>query len=202
MGKTRDEWLKTCKDANNQRVTRIKEMLADTPYITLRELGDEFGLTRERMRQILNKNGIKKASSFNKYKLPVYCDKGHEIIAIRIKTQRGYPSVQRKRCFICKPISPTKHIDKYGKIKANQESQPCNYCGTTITRRATDPRKNLPRYKGNWYCDKKCFHAYQNKVEWWLTSPVIQANIMKAQRRKTNDITRTKVDGCTTGKPD
>ena len=194
MGKTRDEWLKTFKDVNNRRVARIKEILADTPYITLRELGDEFGVTRERMRQILNKNGIKKARG-NEYTRPVYCDKGHEITAIRIK-------IQRKRCFICKPLSPTKHIDKYGKIKANQESQPCNYCGTTITRRATDPRKNLPRYKGNWYCDRKCFHAYQDKVQWWLASPVIQAKIIKAQRRRTNDITRTKVDGRTTGKPD
>jgi len=186
MGKTRAEWLKTLKDANNQRVTRIKEMLVDTPYITLQELGDEFGVTRERMRQILNKNGIKKARS-NDYSRPVYCDKGHEITAIRVKTQRGYPSVQRKRCFICKPLAPTKHMDEYGRIQANQESQPCNYCGTTITRRATDYRKNISRYKGNWYCDRKCFHAHQEKVQWWLSSPKIQANIMKAKSYQTKE---------------
>tara|TARA_B100000686_G_scaffold43789_1_gene46111 strand:- start:1086 stop:1625 length:540 start_codon:yes stop_codon:yes gene_type:complete len=174
MRKTKAEY----KDTNNQRVARIKEILAVTPYVTLQELGDELGVTRERIRQILNKNGIKKARG-NEYTRPVYCDKGHEITAIRIKTQRT--SVQRKRCFICKPLSPTKHIDEYGKIKANQESQPCNYCGTTITRRATDFRKNLPLYKGNWYCDRKCFYAYQDKVQWWLTSPVIQANIMNAK---------------------
>ena len=166
MRKTKAEY----KNTNNQRVARIKEILADTPYITLQELGDEFGLTRERMRQILNKNGIKKARG-NDYTRPVYCDKGHEIRT----------SVQRKRCFICKPLSPTKHIDEYGKIQPNQKSQPCDYCGTTITRRATASRENIPRYKGNWYCDRKCFHAHQEKIKWWLSSPVIQANIMKAK---------------------
>ena len=97
MSKTRAEWLIPYKDANNQRVARIKEMLVDTPYITLQELGDEFGVTRERMRQILNKNSIKKPKT-NSALRPLYCDKGHERLAIRRN---------KKRCFICKPLPST-----------------------------------------------------------------------------------------------
>ena len=42
----------TVEELMDKRLTSIKEMLADNPYLTLQELGDEFGVTRERIRQI------------------------------------------------------------------------------------------------------------------------------------------------------
>ena len=163
------------KELTNKRLTRIKEMSAENPHLTLQELGDEFGITRERIRQILKKNGIQKARGNDRLRY-THCSEGHEFPAIRRKRH----IIQR--CFICKPLPHTKHLGEDGLIQSAQVSRPCNHCGKTITRSTAlaETRKNDPRYTGNWYCDKGCFLKYQEKEEWWMASPKIQEHIMKA----------------------
>mgnify|MGYP003307560651 CR=1 FL=1 len=154
-----------------KRLIRIKEMLADNPFLSLQELGDEFGISRERIRQILKKEGIKKEIAHS-YLRPTYCAEGHQLTH-----RRGTGKVNRaRRCFICKPLPRTQHLDEYGRIRACRISKPCTYCGETITRPAgLAERSSLdPRYKGNWYCSKQCFTKNQNKKKWWLSSPIIQ----------------------------
>lgn len=159
----------TVEELMDKRLTRIKEMLADNPYLTLQELGDEFGVTRERIRQILKKNGIKKPRGSGPSR-PTYCVEGHELPIIR----RGRGVTQR--CFVCNPLPRTQHLDANGNIRAFQVSQPCNYCSKTLTRPAGLAERSSvdPRYKGNWYCNKQCFTKHQNENKWWLSSPIIQ----------------------------
>ena len=164
------------KELTNKRLTRIKEMLAENPHLTLQELGDEFGITRERIRQILKKNGIQKARGNDPLR-HTHCSEGHEFPAIRRKRH----IVQR--CFICKPLAHTKQLGEDGLIQSAQVSRPCNCCGKTITRSAAlaEANKNDPRYTTNsWYCNSKCFYEYRKREEWWMASPKIQEHIMKA----------------------
>ena len=164
------------KELTNKRLTRIKEMLAENPYLTLQELGDEFGISKQRIGQILRRNGIQKARG-NDILRYTHCSEGHE-----------FPTIRRKRhiiqrCFICKPLPHTKHLGEDGLVQPYQVSRPCNCCGKTITRSAAwaETKKNDPRYTTNsWYCNSKCFCEYQKREEWWMASPKIQGHIMKA----------------------
>ena len=57
-----------------ERMVLIEQMLAENPFRTLQEIGDEFGITRERTRQILKKHGLDKLRK----KKNSACPKGHE----------------------------------------------------------------------------------------------------------------------------
>jgi len=168
----------TKKELTNKRLTRIKEMLAENPYLTLQELGDEFGITRQAMNQFLQRNKIQKARGNDRLR-HTHCSEGHEFPAARRKRH----VVQR--CFICEPLPHTKYLNEDGLILPAQVSRPCSHCGKAITRSVTYAERsdNDSRYTGNWYCDRECFSKYQNEIQWWISSPVIQAHLSRKDEK-------------------
>ena len=164
------------------RIVLIKEMLAKNPHVTLQEMGNEFGITRQGIDQFLKRHGIDK---LRKKKTSV-CPEGHEYPEAQMKaTWKG----QKRRCVICKPIDYGKYMDKDGYIQLTMITKPCHQCNNPVTRSiATAIRlMNNSKYtNGYWFCNKKCFQSSHKLSKWWLSSPVHQNNykIERAMERK------------------
>ena len=158
-----------------ERIVLIEQMLAENPYRTLQEIGDEFGITRERTRQILKKHGLDKLRKKKKSA----CPKGHEYTEAQKRAPSWY---SRNRCLICHPVAYGRYVDKDGYIKPTMVTKPCNKCNNPITRSmATTIRlMNNPNYTtNNWYCNKKCFNEHQVDIKWWSNSPIHRDNCEK-----------------------
>jgi len=153
------------------RLTFIKNEIERNPRISLNTLGEMCGISRERIRQLLKKAGIKKTHART---LPYgYCAEGHQILEIRLKLTGNNRS--SNRCFTCKPLKPHQWVDKdtgHIKSKKNVLEVTCYVCGKTetyedekaIQRKRYDSYRKHPDMK---FCSKECLGSVTGKVWGW-----------------------------------
>ena len=141
-----------------QKITyeRLVKAVSGAEYRTLQSIGDEFGLTRERIRQLINENNLRSAPA------------------------RQIPD-RRKNCRYCgELVSPTKTPNSgiqyynYHKLcsKEHHESLwlniPCSQCNTDIRIRKSDRRLKV-RKQDYLFCSYRCSAKYriENETDSW-----------------------------------
>lgn len=109
-----------------------------------------------------------------------YCEKGHHIICFNKPQDES-----SWRCYVCKSLYSWEYINAKGKVEKEAKTKPCNNCGKTVTKRAAIlwRQEQDERYHGNFYCDRKCFYDYQNKQNWWASSPIFQGTYWSELRK-------------------
>lgn len=113
-----------------QRTQDIVSMRIKNPCATLKQIGDKFGITRERVRQILNKNKL---------------DTHHLC----------YP---KHRCNNCgKPTNHKLFCSKKCKLEFSKATLICDQCGITFERRVYNMKGNIIRnHSKNTFCSRRC----------------------------------------------
>jgi hypothetical protein len=139
------EWLAIIDDVAG-RWPLVRHHIGDATKIaayeelrSMRAVGDRFGITAERVRQIMKRNGVKPTPR------------------VRI--------VAMKRCERCNTeiTGGGRYYCSYACQRAalpvrEQDRRECDGCGRPFYRRDTRPRlKNLTR----WYCSQRCYHKSQ-----------------------------------------
>lgn len=115
------------------------------PEYTLQRIGDELGVTRERVRQLLKKHG-QPTWSARKYNYCPTCE-------TRIEPK----AIQCSQCY-----KESCHIQVV-----------CNFCDTTKVIRLSDHKRNTGEYPSNsaytgkFYCGKGCFGKWFGKTHGW-----------------------------------
>ena len=161
-----DQQTQILKEA---RLASILDMIEINSDITLQQLGDMWGVSRERIRQILKKADIVKVPSSKKSKTrPGYCSDGHPLLEIRLRLMRD-----SSRCFMCNPLRSYQWVDQNtGRIRSNKHRLEitCYTCGTTMIsngvkamqRTRYDSKRKHPDMK---FCSKECQNAVL-RTEW------------------------------------
>ena len=189
----------TLSAKNTGRLISIQERLKENPRIANKDLGKPWGISTQRVQQLLKEAGIKKERAIRSgWGL---CAKGHSRI-LTMSAFRASPRFHRSRryavtgysdfvkylpCYECKPLRPTKEINRKGDLVAIQLTAPCGYCGELVTRRACEMSsvKMLTddRYKGHQFCNKNHFYKWNNEVrKWWSDSPIYQKMLERKNR--------------------
>tara|TARA_B100000029_G_scaffold494237_1_gene557707 strand:+ start:235 stop:810 length:576 start_codon:yes stop_codon:yes gene_type:complete len=139
-----------------QKITheQLVEAVSGDTYRTLQSIGDEFGVTRERVRQLLNKYNLTQAPARqipDKRKTCAYCTTIVEPIAAKTG---GNPK-----------IYPGAHASCSREYRDNLWATiPCNQCNTDIRIRKSDAR--LKRRKMEYlFCGHRCSAKYRIENE-------------------------------------
>ena len=137
---------------------RLRELISNNPALTLQQLADEFGCSRERIRQVIKHLNITGRMSY-----------------------RGRRSLEVVLCSQCK--QPTKFFlaaMPAGHARTHRITQPegklclacrrrrvelqCDNCGSTFSMRPSDytgaMKQSMKRGRGlskQWYCSRGCF---------------------------------------------
>ena len=134
---------------STQKVTyeKLVKAVSGAEYRTLQSIGDEFGLTRERIRQLINKHDLRTAPA------------------------RQIPD-RRKNCRYCGEIVDTiltkqgkRNLDSHASCSQKYHDNiwatiPCNHCNTDIRIRKLDAR--LKRRKMEYlFCSYRCAATYR-----------------------------------------
>ena len=124
-------------DAATRR-NQIVQMKTDNPNMTLERIGREVGVSRERVRQVLSKEGIK-TSKDN----PTCADCG---VILRPSVIKPYtdPKTNKRYCKSCR------NNMVYGIYE-------CHTCGKEVKRRKKQIRKSKQKHV---FCDKTCLGKY------------------------------------------
>ena len=109
---------------------KVLELLEGNPTISYSIIANEVGVTRERIRQIAQKNGYTSRKGIMKPKVCPFC---------------GETFYRRNRVF-CSPICAYKARHRRMVVK-------CNRCGEPIERKPGTMRSITGRY----YCNRVCF---------------------------------------------
>ena len=171
-------------EATYQLGLRIKEIIDDHKEnqkdLSLRKLAqlltDErhYSISHERVRQICNKMTIDKPNAKNgpdAVRIANICPECNSMMPFIKGTNRPV-----KLCPTCKP-KPVKCA--------------CNNCGREFVLTYSQYRIRTLEdrgYKGNLYCDKKCFYELMKKKEWWKTSPIYTEYMDDGNNRPLRDI--------------
>ena len=177
------------------KITKIQEMLKENPYIPIKDLGRPWGITPQRVQQLLKEAGIKKERA--KRSDWGICSKGHAKF-LTIAAFRYSPRFYRNRytyrdfvkylpCYECNPLPSTKEINRKGVQVAIQRTAPCDYCGELVTRNASlmsSVRMQTDnRYKGHSFCNRNHFNKWSAEVnQWWNYSPIYQKMLGRKNR--------------------
>ena len=122
--------------SNKDKMEKLAKIRWTNPCATLQEMGDRLGVSRERIRQMLNR-----------LELPT----------------RHYSEKKMVGCLQCG--SPIREGKEFCNLKChtayNAIFVTCNQCGK-LTRKTTarvisTEQRVKKGYKGNYYCDRKCF---------------------------------------------
>lgn len=135
----------------------IKEVCTlrqQNPCLTLIEIGDQLGVTRERVRQILKKEGMSTRALY----VPKYgrfscvvCDK--VFVPERATSTRLYCSVQCQK-------------------EAAMITLSCDWCGNLFKRPIYKEKPTLARHPGkNVFCNKHCYGSWFGYTLWRQDSP-------------------------------
>ena len=140
-------------------IQKIRSIVDENPNISLQEIGDRLGLTRERIRQLINMNN--KYSSLFRY----------------TSGEQGLPFIDRKKLKEHRRISPKYLCDSCGKrstapvikcnkcrVYENREIVVCKNCNKTVEflgEKARYRRANRKTNKSsNEFCSRKCSSSY------------------------------------------
>ena len=186
-----------------ERLADFKKRMDENPRISLDELGNPYGISRERVRQILKENHIGKTHA--KHPSNGICANGHNkflhknmffISKRRDSTYHKASKTQRKpekqywsryhgvRCFYCKPL-PKSQVISNGYVRARYVDIPCTYCGTLVNkqyRRSSIGHMGSGdnRYKGHDFCNRDHFYKWMSEVhKWWRYSPIYQRMLVR-----------------------
>lgn len=131
---------------------RVIELKNDNRFITQVEIGNEVGVSRERVRQILNKVGLNNASE------------------IREKKKR------ERTCAYCgNPRSRNNHkyCSRACACKAHRVDVTCEECGSTVNRTLSETKvyENYRNRHKHFFCDRVCFGKWVGKNYGFGTYP-------------------------------
>ena len=157
--RARTELRRRKEDFNRARIEFLRNEIERNPRISLNELGEMCGVTRERIRQILKKAGIEKLHARGQLHPEGFCINGHKLPEIRATLSTS------ERCLECVPLTPNQYIDQdTGHIRSRTLlAITCTQCGKTIIasgqrafqrRRYDRTRKTELRYCGS-ECQRK-----------------------------------------------
>ena len=140
-------------------IQKIRIIVDEDPNITLQEIGDRLGLTRERIRQLINMN--------NKYSsLFRYTNGMHGLPSINRKKLKEHNNVNPKYlCDSCGKRS-TAAITKCNKCRVyeNREIVTCKNCNKTVEFIGEVARYRRANRKTNKskdeFCSRKCSSSY------------------------------------------
>ena len=126
----------------------IMQLRLDNPTMTLEEIGQQVGLTRERIRQILRNNNVptRATSKFPQRKCancqkPMTTDQGYVIHVRASSPTKSYCNTQCREA---------KLYDYY----------PCDYCGKLVWKRKKE-YKHLKTLSQTFHCSHSCSHLHQ-----------------------------------------
>lgn len=121
------------------KITRakVRASLAANPVQTLKQVGDEVGITRERVRQIIRDEGLHRAPLERPDNRPTCASCGK---------RRAWQTYVRPTCNACTP-----QVRQYLTLT-------CDECGTQFQR---EPYQN--RSKGFVFCSNVCHGRYAGK---------------------------------------
>ena len=141
------------------KIQKIRSIVDENPNISLQEIGDRLGLTRERIRQLINMNN--QYSSLFRY----------------TNGTHGLPSINRKKLKEHSKVNPKYLCDSCGKrstapvikcnkcrVYENREIVTCKNCNKTVEllgEKARYRRANRKTNKSsNEFCSRKCSSSY------------------------------------------
>ena len=131
--------MTTLKEINaERRKSEIIKMKIDSPERTLESIGDEVGVSRERVRQVLSKEGIKTSKD-----VPTCADCGVVLHPSVVKPYTN-PKTNQRYCKNCR------HSMLYGTYK-------CDTCGKEVKRKKSQIRNRQQRHV---FCDRTCLGKY------------------------------------------
>lgn len=133
---------KLIPEKNLQRVSFIREVLACNPHVTLQAFADIFGLTRERVRQLMSKAGISTG-------------------------QLGLQKATLPRCMNCRAPMPSHNIGgrcQPCRIISNQRHFTCGWCGAPFTLRVGEVNNIIRNPKGTGRGPQFCSYACKGKT--------------------------------------
>tara|TARA_R110000824_G_scaffold43758_8_gene127686 strand:+ start:975 stop:1490 length:516 start_codon:yes stop_codon:yes gene_type:complete len=141
------------------KIQIIRSIVDENPHTTLQEIGNKLGITRERVRQLINMN--------NKYSsLFRYTSGKHGLPFIDRKNNKEHRRVSSKYlCDSCGKRS-TAPVTKCNKCRVydNREIIVCKNCNKTVEflgETARYRRANRKTNKsGNEFCSRKCSSSY------------------------------------------
>ena len=170
----------------SERLANFKRRMDENPKISLDELGKPYGISRERVRQILKENHIDKTHA--RHPSNGICANGHNKYLHKnsfYSSMKYDHNLKRRdqvemRCFYCNPLSWHKTIDSFGRIRARVIELACTYCGTLFNKNISATsfgrmESGDNRYKGHDFCSKSHFYSWNNEVnQWYRYSPIYQ----------------------------
>ena len=114
---------------------KVLEILAGNPTIPYSTIGDVVGVTRERVRQIAQRNGYPPRNGVIKHKICPVCGKAFHTRNLYCSPECGY-KVRRKRVAV-----------------------QCHQCGKSIERTPGNMRSK----SGKYFCNRVCFGKWTGK---------------------------------------
>ena len=142
---------------SQQKVThaQLVKAVSGKEYRTLQSIGDEFGVTRERIRQLLNKHGLANVPARQKPDLRNDCKFCN--FPVNAKRYGASGTIYPKTHDLCrKAYNSTLWV-----------TIPCSNCQTNIRirKKERDQRLNIRKMEDHIFCSHSCSTKY-----WWANS--------------------------------
>jgi hypothetical protein len=121
----------------SEQSIEIAKMRHDNPCLTLQQIGNKYGISRERVRQVLAKQGT---------------------------TTKHYIKRQYSECLNCGKQTTNKlYCTKKCRTDYNQITLVCDNCGKSFNRKKSDiiRTSNNENYKGHQFCNSTCTGEYK-----------------------------------------
>lgn len=139
---------------NLPKVNAVIKMRLNNPELTLREIGEAFNLTRERIRQILVAENIETRSSRR-----VAMATTPYPVCLEPECENRVPHRGRSYCVVCVKSGVWQRDNGLRRRRIPQVTSKCTRCNTDITMRETLYNRQRSKYK-NMYCSQKCRSMY------------------------------------------
>ncbi len=131
----------------SEQSIEIAKMRHDNPCLTLQQIGNKYGISRERVRQVLAKQGA---------------------------ITKHYHEKILYTCLNCGKVTPNKSgiCSKKCKTDYNQITLICDNCGKLFNRVKNDiiRASNNENYKGHQFCNNTCFGEYKRTYPFFYIS--------------------------------
>jgi predicted transcriptional regulator len=126
-----------CPQSIGEARLRAVELRKEHPMMTLEEIGEHCGVTKQRVFRIFKDEGIPKRPTIGRQKRFTFC-RGCDIL-----TDNG---------LFCSP-------------KCREEvlftELPCNTCGKLVKHKQYEVLRKLKKGQYNFFCNRRCFHIKQ-----------------------------------------